>query len=73
MKEIMGIVVLIASLFAGTQVLKEFHDSVRKAALEKAATGLPSLTKMTYALQKKKKIRRDDMPPRTARQLTLAK
>lgn len=58
MKEIMGIVVLIATLFAGTQALKEFHDSVRKAALEKAATGLPSLTKMTHALQKKE-VRRD--------------
>jgi hypothetical protein len=59
MKEIISAVILIVSLFAGTQVLKEIHDSLRRASLEKAATGLPSLTKMTNALQKKKEISRD--------------
>lgn len=59
MKEIISAVVLVVTLFAGTQLLKEIHDSVRKAALEKAAKGLPNLTEMTQALQKKKEIRRD--------------
>jgi hypothetical protein len=59
MKEIISAVILVATLFAGTQFLKEIHDSVRRAALEKAATGLPSLTEMTHALRKKKEIRRD--------------
>lgn len=53
MKEIISLVVLIASLFAGTQFLKELHSTVRKAALEKAAMGLPSLTEMSRNLQKK--------------------
>lgn len=59
MKEIISAVLLVVSLFAGTQALKEIHDSVRKAALEKAAMGLPSLTEMTRTLQKKKKRYRD--------------
>ena len=59
MKEIISAVLLIVSLFAGTHVLKEIHDSVRKAALEKAAKGLPSLAAMTHTLQKKKEARRD--------------
>jgi hypothetical protein len=52
MKEIISAVVVVVSLLAGTHFLKEIHDSIRKAALEKAATGLPSLTEMTRALQK---------------------
>lgn len=53
MKEIISAVLLIASLYAGTQALKGFHDFIQRAALEKAANGLPSLTEMTRALQKK--------------------
>lgn len=45
MKEIISAVVIIASLLGGTAALKGFHDTVRKAALEKAAQGIPSLTK----------------------------
>lgn len=59
MKEIISAVLLVVSLYAGTQALKEIHDSVRKAALEKAAKGLPSLTEMTRALQKKRERHRD--------------
>ncbi len=59
MREIISAVLLIVSLFAGTQLLKEIHDSVRKGALEKANKGLPSLTEMTRALQRKKEVRRD--------------
>ncbi len=43
MKEIIGAVVLLIGLYGGTKVIKEIHSSVRKAALEKAALGLPSL------------------------------
>lgn len=43
MKEIIGAVILIVGLYSGTQVLKEIHDKVREAALEKATKGLPSL------------------------------
>lgn len=51
MKELISAIFLVASLFAGSHYLKEIHGVVRKAALEKAAQGLPSLTKMTHALQ----------------------
>lgn len=54
MKEIISAIVIIASILGGTAALKEFHDSVRKAALEKSAQGLPSLTEMTRSLQRKK-------------------
>lgn len=43
MKEIISAAILIVSLFAGTRYLKEIHDGIRKAALEKADAGLPSL------------------------------
>ena len=46
MKEIISVVFLVVSLFAGTHYLKEIHDYVRRAALEKAAQGLPSLVEM---------------------------
>ena len=59
MKEIISAVVLIVALLAGVRSLKEIHDTVRRAALEKAAKGMPSLTEMTHALQRKKEIRRD--------------
>lgn len=53
MKEIISAAMLVVSLFAGTHYLKEFHSIVQRAALEKAAQGLPSLTAMTHALQRK--------------------
>ena len=53
MKEIISAIVVFATLFAGTHFLKEVHDSVRTAALGKAAKGMPSLTEMTHALQKR--------------------
>lgn len=51
MKEIISIVVIIASILGGTAALKGFHNTVRKAALEKAAQGLPSLEGMSRALR----------------------
>lgn len=53
MKEIIGIIVIIASVLGGTAALKGFHDITRKAALEKASEGLPSLTEMTRSLQRR--------------------
>jgi hypothetical protein len=41
MKELIGVAVLLVSLFGGTVVLRNIHDAVRRAALEKAAHGLP--------------------------------
>lgn len=43
MKEIIGAVVLLVGLYGGTKAIKQIHDTVRKAALEKAAQGLPPL------------------------------
>ena len=52
MKEIINIIVIIAFALGGTAALKEFHDSIRNAALEKSAKGLPSLEKMSQDLRK---------------------
>ena len=54
MSNIISAVIFIVSLYAGTTTLKLIHDSIRKAALEKAGKGLPSLTEMTSQLQKHK-------------------
>lgn len=56
MKEIINIVVIIASILGGATALKEFHGIVRKAALEKASHGLPSLEGMSRALQQPSKL-----------------
>lgn len=58
MKELISAVVIIASILGGTAALKGFHDTVRKAALEKAAQGLPSLEGMSRALQQPPKSRK---------------
>ena len=52
MKELIGSVILIAGLLgAGSMAAREIHDVIRKAALEKSAQGLPSLTSLTAALR----------------------
>lgn len=43
MKELISVAVLIASLFGGMKITTVVHDFVRRAALEKASHGLPSL------------------------------
>ncbi len=43
MKELIGAAVLLVSLYGGTKMMSVIHDSVRKAALEKVAQGLPKL------------------------------
>lgn len=52
MKELIGAAILIVGLYGGTKALKEIHDTVRKAASEKAAKGLPPLTAFTKNLKK---------------------
>jgi hypothetical protein len=52
MKDVIGSVFLIISLISGgNYALRKVHDQVRKAALTKAAKGMPSLVKMTKALR----------------------
>lgn len=62
MREIISVVVIIASLLGGTAALKGLHDVVRKAALEKAAQGLPSLEGMSRALQQPSKSTNKSKP-----------
>jgi len=54
MKEIINAIVLLGLVLGGGAALKGFHDTVRKAALEKAEKGLPSLEKLAHTLQRKK-------------------
>lgn len=53
MKEIISAVIFVVGLYGGTDALKNIHDSIRKAALEKASRGLPSLTEMNRCLKKR--------------------
>lgn len=62
MKEIISALVIIASILGGTAALKGFHDTVRRAALEKAAQGLPSLQGMTRTLQRSQRSRTEKLP-----------
>lgn len=48
MKELIGIAVLLVGLYGGTKALKEIHGAVQKAALEKAAQGLPPLPRFHH-------------------------
>ncbi len=57
MKEIISAALLIVSMWGGTIVIKGIHDSFRKAALEKAAQGLPSLIDIQRNLRASKKSR----------------
>ena len=50
MKEIISAVVVVVGIWGGTRVLADFYDTVRKAALEKASQGLPSLVEMNHKL-----------------------
>ncbi len=58
MKELISAVLLVVGLFAGTHYLKEIHNSVRQAALEKAAQGLPSLVEMNKKITGEKPPRK---------------
>lgn len=58
MKEIISVVALLATLFGGTVVIKNIHDTVREAALKKSAQGLPSLVKLSNSLRAEKQTKR---------------
>ena len=50
MRELIGIAVLIASLYGGTLAAEKIYRTVREAALTKAARGLPPLSPFARAL-----------------------
>jgi hypothetical protein len=54
MKELIATVLFVVSMYSGTVALKAIHDTVKRAALEKASQGLPSLTGMVHAIRKQK-------------------
>ena len=55
MKELIGTAVLIISLLGSSSVaIRKAHDEIRRAALTHVSQGLPSLTKLTAALQGKR-------------------
>ena len=51
MKEIISAVLFIVSLYSGTVALKNIHNLIQKAALEKTKQGLPSLTEMNKSFR----------------------
>ena len=56
MNELIGIAVLVATLFGGTMLTEKIFDSVRKAALTKAAQGLPKLSPFADSLTQKPRL-----------------
>lgn len=48
MKELIGIAIIISTLFGGTKLTRTIHSKVRAAALEKAGKGLPPLGKLKF-------------------------
>jgi hypothetical protein len=56
MEDIIGAAILIATLYGGTMAAEKIHDTVRKAALTKAARGLPSLSNFASHLTGHKKM-----------------
>ena len=54
MQEIISAVVLVATLFGGTVAADKIYHAVQKAALTKAAQGLPRLSPFAAALTKSK-------------------
>lgn len=55
MKEIISAIIVLATVIGGGAALKSFHDTVKKAALEKAAQGMPSLVEMNKLLRSPKR------------------
>ena len=55
MKEIISAVIFVVGIYGGTAALKAIHSNLRKAALEKAAHGLPSLVEMNKGLRSPKR------------------
>ncbi|MBN8536663.1 MAG: hypothetical protein J0M15_06395 [Deltaproteobacteria bacterium] len=53
MNDLISTAILIATLFGGTVAADRIYASVRKAALEKSAEGLPNLAPFARQLTKK--------------------
>lgn len=53
MNDLISAAILIATLFGGTVAADRIYVSVRKAALEKSAKGLPNLSPFARKLSKK--------------------
>jgi hypothetical protein len=60
MKEIISAVLVVVGLWGGTRALANYYDTVRKAALEKASEGLPSLVQMNHKLHRPAKAAPSD-------------
>jgi len=69
MKELISVAVLIATLYAGSILGTRILNSVRGAALTKAATGLPSLSTMSRSLTSPK-AKSPLVPQKTSSQVT---
>jgi len=54
MKELIGAVIIVATVLSGPIALRNFQSMLKKAALEKAAQGLPPLSKAHSYRQYKK-------------------
>lgn len=55
MKELIGVAVLVATLFSGTMAAEKIYVKVRQEALTKASQGLPRLSMFTKVLTDKSK------------------
>ena len=56
MKELIGIAIVVATVFGGTIGAEKIFEEVRKAALVKSAHGLPKLTPFARSLTHKKNL-----------------
>jgi hypothetical protein len=63
MQDLISAAILIATLLGGTVAAEKIHNTVREAALTKAAHGLPSLSHFASELTKKKHSSRDSAKP----------
>ena len=55
MKDLIGIAILIATIFGGTVAAEKIYICARNAALEKSASGLPALSPFSRSLTRKNK------------------
>ena len=69
MKELISVAVLIATLYGGSVLGNRILNSVREAALTKAAIGLPRLSTMSRSLTSPKP-KSPQVPQKTSSQVT---
>lgn len=51
MKEIISAVIFLVGIASGTAAIKAMNETIKKAALEKASQGMPSLQEMNRKLR----------------------